>query len=59
MPWNSSSRLNATSGFHSMIVERSSARLSPMPSTFTSWPIARSEDVTSYSVRHSSICWAE
>ncbi len=47
------------SGFHSMIVERSSARLSPMPSTFTSCPIAFSDEVTSYSVRHSSISWME
>ena len=46
------------SGFQSMIARRSSDRLSLTPSGITSWPAAFKCEMTSYSVRHSSISFS-
>src|ERR1017187_8030223 len=59
MPSNSSSRLNTMSGFQSMIARRNSDRLSLKPSGITSWPAAFRCEMTSYSVRHSSISFSD
>ena len=39
-------------GFHSVAARRMSPRSSWTPSACTSWPMARSVEMTSYSVRH-------
>src|SRR5450631_3094109 len=59
MPSNSSSRLNTMSGFQSMIARLSSDRLSLRPSGNTSCPAAFRCEMTSYSVRTSSICFSD
>src|ERR1700688_3195818 len=58
MPSNSSSRLNTMSGFQSMMARRNSDRLSLNPNGLTSWPSAFKCEMTSYSVRHSSISFS-
>src|ERR1700722_11215210 len=58
MPSNSSSRLKTMSGFQSRIARRSSDKLSLKPSGITSWPAALRCEMTSYSVRHSSISFS-
>src|ERR1700733_1158482 len=58
MPSNSSSRLKTMLGFHSVMARRSSDRLSLNPNGMTSWPASFRCDITSYSVRHSSISFS-
>src|ERR1700735_2850191 len=58
MPSNSSSKLNTTSGFRSVMARRSSDRLSLNPRGMTSCPAAFKCEMTSYSVRHSSISFS-
>src|ERR1700689_1280443 len=59
MPLNSSSRLNTSSGLVSSSAVRSSVSESSTPSACTWCPAARSVEITSYSVRHSSISFSE
>src|SRR6202042_1186827 len=58
MPSNSSSRLKTMPGFQSVMARRSSDRLSLNPSGMTSWPAFFRCEITSYSVRHSSISFS-
>ncbi len=58
MPSNSSSRLNTMSGFQSVMARRSSDRLSLNPNGMTSCPAFFRCEITSYSVRHSSISFS-
>src|SRR5476651_160558 len=58
MPSNSSNRLKTMLGFHSVMARRSSDRLSLNPNGMTSWPAFFRCDITSYSVRHSSISFS-
>src|ERR1700734_1913531 len=58
MPSNSSSKLNTTSGFQSVMARRNSDRLSLNPKGITSCPAAFKWEMTSYSVRHSSISFS-
>src|SRR5258708_13994660 len=58
MPSNSSNKLKTMLGFHSVIARRSSDRLSLNPKGMTSWPAFFKCEITSYSVRHSSISFS-
>src|SRR5271155_4954175 len=58
MPSNSSSKLKTTSGFQSVMARRNSDRLSLNPNGLTSCPAAFKWEMTSYSVRHSSISFS-
>src|SRR5580704_1575833 len=58
MPSNSSSKLKTMPGFHSVMARRSSDRLSLNPKGMTSWPAFFRCEITSYSVRHSSISFS-
>src|SRR6201999_1557024 len=58
MPSNSSSRLKTIPGFHSVMARRKSDRLSLRPKGMTSCPAFFRCEITSYSVRHSSISFS-
>src|SRR5450631_1236242 len=58
MPSNSSSKLKTMLGFHSAMARRSSDRLSLNPKGMTSCPAFFRCEITSYSVRHSSISFS-